>query len=409
MRALRRSIRRVGAVVPLVVATACTSGNDASPSYETEVRDGVQVVTTHRAAWSGVRDLVAEPRFTISSSPGEGIELSLVRDAILLDGGGVALLDSRLGQVIEFDSSGRVHRVLGRRGEGPGEFTAPLTLSHLRNGSVAVYDQRTLRVTSFSSDSSDPTVLSLDRRVFELPPARLWLGPDGEVFSVEGHRESAQVIRSAGDVELIGASAVVRRTHPEAGTTDTLFRGGVVSEMVRHGTMLLTAPFGRSLRVDVQQGWMAIAESEGARVHRIGPSSEYLIASMPGIVTPLARDEVDRLRDSIRVLSAEAGQPFMAEPTFSAGLQPDTRPAFGAVHLGPTGWIILEEFQPIPRRSSIYWVVSPEGRFLGRLRIREGSEVLELGANDVVLLQRDQFDLPAITVARVDWQALLDS
>src|SRR5690606_31850317 len=122
-----------------------------------------------------------------------------VRDAILLDGGGVALLDGRLGQVIEFDSSGRVQRVLGRRGEGPGEFSAPVTLSHQRNGSFGVYDQRTLRVTSFSPGSPDPTVLSLERRVFEFPPARLWIGPEGEIVSLEGHRESAQIIRSAGD------------------------------------------------------------------------------------------------------------------------------------------------------------------------------------------------------------------
>ena len=82
----------------MVVAGACSSGSDRTPGYEIEVRDGVQIVTTHRAAWSGIRDLAAQARFTISSSPGEGVELSLVRDAILLEGGGVALLDGRLAR-----------------------------------------------------------------------------------------------------------------------------------------------------------------------------------------------------------------------------------------------------------------------------------------------------------------------
>jgi len=217
------------------------------------------------------------------------------------------------------------------------------------------------------------------------------------------------VVAVGKDADLIGPTAVVRRVYPILGTADTLLNAGTASEMIRRGDMLLAAPFGRSTHVDVADAWVAVAAPDRFRLLRIKPDGTSVVSVMPGAEVPLAGAEVDRLRDSLRALAAEAGQPFIAEPMFAAGIQPEKRPPFDAVRIGPDGRALLREFEPLSRRSTVWWVVAPEGDFAGRVRLPERSEVLQVGLDEMLILRRDDFDVPSVDVVRVRWDALEDS
>lgn len=61
--------------------------------------------------------------------------------------GRLLLAEPREGQVNVYDTDGRLERVLGRRGEGPGEFTVPISARRTMNGGVVVADMMLARLT----------------------------------------------------------------------------------------------------------------------------------------------------------------------------------------------------------------------------------------------------------------------
>ena len=59
------------------------------------------------------------------------------------------LADQMLGELKVFDSTGRWRQTIGRRGEGPGEFSWPLSLAVTSDGLLAVLDRSLNRVSYF--------------------------------------------------------------------------------------------------------------------------------------------------------------------------------------------------------------------------------------------------------------------
>ena len=71
------------------------------------------------------------------------------------------LAEPREGQVNVYDTSGRLRRVVGRRGEGPGEFLAPISARRAPDGGIVVADVMLSRLTFFpSGGSGEPEVVA---------------------------------------------------------------------------------------------------------------------------------------------------------------------------------------------------------------------------------------------------------
>ncbi len=68
-------------------------------------------------------------------------------------GGGFILADRHADRVRLFDEEGRVERVLGGSGEGPGELNGPMGAVELSDGRVAVVQRSDPRLTVFRADS----------------------------------------------------------------------------------------------------------------------------------------------------------------------------------------------------------------------------------------------------------------
>jgi hypothetical protein len=78
-------------------------------------------------------------------------------------GGGFAIADEASDLVWLFDASGRIDRVMGGRGDGPGELDAPTAAVELEDGRVLVTQRSNSRMTQFHAEG-DPTLLSVPGR-----------------------------------------------------------------------------------------------------------------------------------------------------------------------------------------------------------------------------------------------------
>lgn len=77
----------------------------------------------------------------------------LLTDLVVLPADRIVLVDNRGARVAVFDSAGEWLRDIGRRGEGPGEYTGPLHASVLAD-TVFVWDALQRRLSRFADDGS---------------------------------------------------------------------------------------------------------------------------------------------------------------------------------------------------------------------------------------------------------------
>jgi hypothetical protein len=119
----------------------------------------------------------------------EPYELVGAGSSLRFPDGPLVVANAGSSQLRFFDSQGRFIKAVGRRGEGPGEFTGFLHLSLLTNETFSVYDQGQLRLSVFDTAgvfAGDTRVVSEGRESF---PLRVWLyrrnWVDGPVDTLE--------------------------------------------------------------------------------------------------------------------------------------------------------------------------------------------------------------------------------
>ena len=387
-------VARVYRLAMPIVLAACGGAGRAEADSASEVPQAIY-------------DLALDhPTAVFGSDRQASFELASVRTAALLSTRGAVLVDGKSSEVVEYAADGTVRGILGRRGEGPGEFIAPYALSVLPGDTVVVYDARNGRLTSYPPDRASPQIWSLPDTLFSRPPRQAWRLPGGELVTFEGDIRNSAPIKSGREGSLVGAEAVIRWIDPGAGVQDTLQSGIVADESILVGSMYLAPAFGRATYVDVSGPFTAVALPTGFEVRTFRRNDERAEASMPEAERTLAQGEVSAMRDSLRALAAEAGQPFMAGPMFADDLLPAIRPSFSDVVVGPDGRVLLREFAPLGRHANTWWILAPEGEFKGRLRLPADATILEIGSDYLLVLRRDDLDIPRVELHDVAWSTL---
>ncbi len=149
---MRAKAFRLLSAATAALLTGC--GSDVDPSGFTPdtvvetIGDTTVVRTLSGSVWGTEATLV--PEITIGRLDGpEEYLFGIIRSIAVGDDGTVYVLDLQAQHVRVFDSLGVYVETLGRRGEGPGEFTAAEALAALPDGRLAVRDPENQRVTVF--------------------------------------------------------------------------------------------------------------------------------------------------------------------------------------------------------------------------------------------------------------------
>ena len=147
-------------LVAALAAGACdtsdsvpSSQSGASPSAPDPAAAGSEFVdaTAFNEAFEVIQTLELE----------ETDEAMTVRPMVRLGGDGTFLLAEPLeGQVNLYGADGRLRRVVGGRGEGPGEFRFPLSAHPTLDGDIVVADLMLARLTFFPGSGGDPEAVS---------------------------------------------------------------------------------------------------------------------------------------------------------------------------------------------------------------------------------------------------------
>jgi hypothetical protein len=382
----------------IVSAGGCGASPDLVPWSVTDSA-GVSIVMSSAPEWVGEPQLSDAPRVQILSDESDpsGILYQVVGVELLADGR-ILLANRGDGSVRLYDGAGQLEWKTGGRGDGPGEFR------DLR-GMEVVGDE----IWAYQSLPRPIHVFALDGAYLRSVASAYSSGPrirgilsDGSIVAITGQRGSSTqpIFRQVADLVVVWEGVV--------DTIATLDQAQFVNT---------------SLGPDFQAlGPLLSAAGGGSRIYA-GFGDEYDIS-----VWDRSGNLIRRMRrawDPVRVEASHReayGQALMAEgeggPQFQEAyrrlaeemIYPESHPAFTGILVEASGGIWVErpqtqppwseamDYSPVRPHPSEWDVFSPDGVWLGTIRLPARFRLTSVGRDRVAGVAKDEFDVERVEV-----------
>ncbi len=379
---------------------------------------GIQIVENWFAAESldVIRPAV---RATVAPIADSTADLSgVIAGVTLTSDGRIVLADARTSSLALFDSSGAFVRLLGQRGEGPGEFQGITAVTREWGDTIAVvdlhYGRRLTRVTNdgvfvgrdlLPLDTSSalrratPAMIGQERRAIGYLQKGTLLAYIRTAFT--------RIAPAPGQSRLHHDTLVLQSLNVATGDVQQL-------GMVPYGTVYEYTTAGRLLWSDwapfAPRGWVAVGENG----YFYGRADRYEI----GVFTPngipkrfvrmcLGPVIVDsKLRDAHKrrmIERAEAQYKALSEEALDAAPQRTTGPFFEGLLADRSGWIWIGDVT-LPGDPHRWLVVDPSGVVRAMVALEPGVRLAEVGSTHLLGIRTDGDDLQTVVI--YDWQPL---
>jgi len=360
----------------------------------------------------GVADRLPELAVTRSTTFGDEAgdgALSSVWDVAVSEDGHVFLSEPQFARVVEFNPDGTFSRVVGGRGNGPGEFRIPGALTW-RGDSLAVTDfQRGIHL--FSPGGEFATLISFHindgssfgvRPIFPLADGLVAaLGPAGNSEITDGTVTHETWLKASRDGAIMDTLAVVS---VEGRLFSVRYQEGGWSgaHPFSWAPLLAATPTGTSL-VIVDRPFHTDGEVATYQVLRVGLDGDTLNAATPAydpipvldsqidsIALAMARGRAERLNATVPAVVAEIQDQIV---------WPDYQPPVTAVLCGKDGSVWLR--REVVGVSSARWEILTEDLSpIGWVDLPLGLEVKVVARDFAYGVELDDLDVP--TVVRFD-------
>ncbi len=374
---MRRSVTCLPVIFSLILA-ACTSRSvDPGHRFDVETIDGVVTAT------SNAIPRYAEPLFSfeevlrLKEDP-EIEESLLIRPVSFVQGDDdfFYVMDMRNNHVTVFDREGNFSRIIGRSGEGPGEFQG-VGHVYVNQGVVQVFDNRSNRITRFRSDGTLIDVTSLNQIAHDLHLnflASARLTDDDEIVLESQQNEMT------GEFTLVHRIVAVLNPDREVTWQMSTPQHMLQTWGVIRGVRALGVPIPHATlpSIDFEPAWGILISP--------GDVPELLLYRLDGTLLRRIRFEIearpvtaedraailDSYDERIAAASAQSAETLksMKEATYF----PEQWPYWGGAGVDEYGYIWLSVSEPESEREAaggggLSMVLSPEGEYLGNTRL----------------------------------------
>jgi len=447
----RRQAGRVRATAAVVVAFSLS----AAPALAQTAPD----TTVKRAGpprHAGVATLV--PELTVGTVDG-AVEYVFGRptEALTLRDGTVLILDAPTGAapaLRQYDGSGRYIRMIGRTGEGPGEYRGPSGLAQLPDGRILLLDGLNRRINVYTEAGEPAGDWSVGDVVIGFGGGGgLRVGRDGTVYArARVRRAGARISERFGTVfvrfspdgriidqvpepELPDVGGSITKSTPNSGTTVTVPYapqslsalsplGGFVTGVTTRYAFELRLPRRAgaapgapptwspadgviSVRRDIERVGVSREERAAlrsdleARLERAQGTLNRQIPEISSTKPPYRRIDVgDDGRIWIRV-STPSERYDPAEPGSSPGGGVTMGVGGGSTGIRPT----FTPIAPVPwREPTRYDVFEPDGSYVGQVALPYDTRILRMRGDTVWGVVTDDLDVPVVRRFRIGWR-----
>lgn len=418
--------------VSLVTLLGC-----GEPAREPAIVEDVAVSTADSAGLRVVTitgSVAGLPEWTLSETPLTEISgnaapfLGSVGEVALLGDQQLVVQDRMSAEMRLFAADGEVLRVLGGRGDGPGEFQVVTQLSVTSGDTVHAFDSRLSRISSFAPDGALSTTIAVPGEQFAGPGtfARdawvldserileygLRLGQDEAMRPTDQARRVVrngiiQVIsrdgtQPASPVELPGEFYVVGDGYIAPSPFSNHPFAAVDANRILYGS-------GRTYELQVRDfdlqplmvvrwlGWEAAA-------------TDSVVDAVRSSMMAGLEEERPRVGDDVVALYRKMIEDLSTSPAL-----PDTLPALASALLDDDGRIWVARFRPPDdfllaitgsteqwHQEDVWHVLDPDGEPLARIRIPPETRLLAVRSDRVVVVTRDALNVESVRVLGIE-------
>lgn len=402
-----RSISPLAAIASTLLLAACGAGERAASAPVVRDSAGITIVENTAPLWSEAErwQLAAVPEVEIGVLEGEEpYQFNQVRGALRLSDGRIVVANNGTAELRYFDARGRYLMAAGRRGGGPGEFQYMGAPFRTPGDSILIADgSGTGRISLF--DPEGRFVRSYAQPAGRSPGAFMGALTDGTVVRRTGvrflalpesgvSRDSLALVRYTSEGEMVDTLARL----PGSERYRKIQQTGSSMEIMQR-----PAPFALEQQVAIHGGEIYTGAGDRYEIERYTP--ERGLVGLIRIERPnrpvtseiseqFRRSTLERAKDDN---SRRLAERFLADVTF-----PATLPAHGALRLDGTGHLWVEEYRAPGEIQPRWSIFDPEGRWLGVVETPPGLEVMEIGADYLLGLWKDELDVEHLRLYRID-------
>jgi hypothetical protein len=385
----------------VVTPMACSQeSGGVLATYTTRDSAGVQIVESLRPAWGESDGWRVGPDALVRIGTIEGEEayqFSRIAGVARLSDGGFIVGDETSQELRFFDNQGHHLRTVGRRGEGPGEFTGLSVVGVGPRGRAWTYDFSLRRITWFDPDGEMTGLTSLELE----PPTlsaegplpdgtfllkQLWgTGGNSEVNELGLQRDPLAWVSFDEEGELVDTVSTVPGRE--------LF----VFEEDGRGVMS-TPPFARNSVGTIRGDRIVVGDQEKFQMDEFDSSGTLLrIFRIPGRVEAVTSQDLEAY-----IQGRLATAPPERHPSLRQSLEemphPDTQPAYGAIFSDSSGNLWVGEWAMYPDFALSWTVFDTEGCWLGEVEVPDRFDPRVIGEDWILGVERDELDVEYVVL-----------
>lgn len=400
----------------------------------------VQAIAVSTADSGGVRMVTITgsaaglPEWTLSETPLTEISgnaapfLGSVGEVALLGNQQLVVQDRMSTEVRLFDAEGQVLRLLGSRGDGPGEFRVVTQLSVTSGDTVHAFDSRLSRISSFAPDGALSTTIVVPGEQFAGPGTyarNAWVLDSerileyglrlGEDEAIRPTEQARRVVRN-GIIQVISHDGTSRASPVELPGEFYVVGDGYIapSPFSNHPFAAVDANrilygSGRTYELEVRDfdlrplmvvrwpGWEAAATDSVVDAVRA--------SMMAGL-----EEERPRIGDAVVALYRKTIDDLSTPPAL-----PDTLPALASALLDGDGRIWVARFRPPDdfllaitgstehwHQEDVWHVLDADGEPIARVRMPPETRLLAVRSDRVVVVTRDDLNVESVRVLGIE-------
>ena len=168
---MKFAVKSLSIVLFLSISVLCISFGKQKVEWKGEIekRDGITVIKNPKEPIYDEDVFGLEEELSIGEAEGrEDYMFSLIVSIDVDDEGNIYVLDIKERHIKVFNSDGRLIRIIGRKGQGPGEFQLPYTVQITAQNDVVVWDVMIRKLHFFSLDGEYKKSISFEK-LFDRP------------------------------------------------------------------------------------------------------------------------------------------------------------------------------------------------------------------------------------------------
>jgi len=312
------------------------------------------------------RKVVLRPEMVIDSSALPRDILFVGLASISFDTlGNLYFLDFRDNNIKKFDSAGKFLKIIGQKGQGPGDFSSPVSIDVVRER-IFVWDMGNRRICSLTLEGE--AVTSRDISGLSGRPRKLRALPDGDLV-VETEKIYFDDPKKPQDIFL------------ELLSPDLQIKGIIYSQPVwrdkhirteQFGLINIPQPFSPDIHWDIFPDGRIIIGFAANYEFGIYNSQGNLLLSVNHPFKPVRITEKDKKNHFETITFFDGKSIKRGAPDFIVKHTefPKYKPAYSSLLIDGEGNILVHPFmEEQAKKAFIFEAFSPEGKFISRVEI----------------------------------------